>query len=57
VNCGNACPATYRSPDTDKTSATSRRGHAMRRRSGGRRSAREVDAQPFERALDVADLC
>ena len=31
------------------------RGRAMRPRSGGRRSAREVDAQPFQRALDVAD--
>ena len=27
----------------------------MRRRSGGRGSAREVEAQPLERALDVAD--
>ena len=31
------------------------RDRAMRPRSGGRRSAREVDAQPLERALDVAD--
>ena len=27
----------------------------MRPQSGGRRSAREVDAQPLERALEVAD--
>ena len=30
-------------------------GRAMRPQSGGRRSAREVDAQPLERALDLAD--
>ena len=30
-------------------------GRAMRPWSGGRRSAREVDAQPLQRALDVAD--
>src|SRR5580658_6211315 len=42
-------------PWARKMSATSRRGRAMRPRSGGRRSAREVDAQPLQRALDVAD--
>ena len=46
----------HAAPWARKTSATSRRrGRAMRPRSGGRRSAREVDAQPLQRALDVAD--
>src|SRR5580693_3914860 len=37
------------------TSATSRRGRAMRPRSGGRRSARDVEAQSLQGARDVAD--
>src|SRR6478736_5448211 len=45
----------HAAPWARKTSATSRKGRAMRARSGGRRSAREVDAQPLQRALDVAD--
>src|SRR5208283_2975880 len=44
----------HAAPWARKTSATSRRGRAMLW-SGGRRSAREVDAQPLQRALDVAD--
>src|SRR6516225_9605504 len=42
-------------PWARKTSAPSRGGRAMRPWSGGRRSAREIDAEPLERALDVAD--
>src|SRR5271166_4606031 len=42
-------------PWARKTSATSRRGRAMRPWSGGWRSACEVDAQPLQWALDVAD--
>src|SRR5271170_1834685 len=52
------CPALalrHAAPWARKTSATSRGGRATRPRSGGRRSAREVDAQPLQRALDVAD--
>src|SRR5713101_5824390 len=45
----------HAAPWARKTSATSRRGRPMRPRSGGRRSAREVDAQPLQRAFDVAD--
>src|SRR5271165_4097802 len=45
----------HAAPWARKTSATSRRGRAMRPRSGGRRSAREVEAQPLQRARDVAD--
>ena len=45
----------HAAPWARKTSATSRRGRPMRPQSGGRRSAREVDAQPLERALDLAD--
>src|SRR5271154_2470341 len=45
----------HAAPWARKTSATSRRGRAMRPRSGGRRSACEVDAQPLQRAFDVAD--
>src|ERR1700760_2758727 len=45
----------HAAPWARKTSATSRRGRAMRRRSGGRGSAREVEAQPLKRAFDVAD--
>src|SRR5580692_1499154 len=45
----------HAAPWARKTSATSRRGRAMRRRSGGRGSAGEVEAQPLERAFDVAD--
>src|SRR6516162_116913 len=53
-----ACPALalrHAAPWARKTSATSRRGRATRPRSGGRRSAREVKAEPLQRALDVAD--
>src|SRR5580658_5954475 len=45
----------HAAPWARKTSAISRGGRATRPRSGGRRSAREVNAQPFQRALDVAD--
>src|SRR5260370_23659601 len=45
----------HAAPWARKTSATSRRGGAMRPWSGGRRSAREGDAQPLEPALDVAN--
>src|SRR5271167_1252378 len=45
----------HAAPWTRKTSATSRRGRAMRPWSGGRLSAREIEAQALERALDVAD--
>src|SRR5271165_3806628 len=45
----------HAAPWARKTSATSRRGRAMRPRSGGRRSAREVEAQPLQGAGDVAD--
>src|SRR4029077_9958530 len=48
----------HAAPWARKTSATPglrSGGRPMRRRLGGRRSAREVDAQPLERALDVAD--
>src|SRR5271166_2021152 len=45
----------HAAPWARKTSATSRRGRAMRPRSGGRRSAREVEAQPLQGARDVAD--
>src|SRR5271169_4962198 len=42
-------------PWARKTSATSRRGRATRPWSGGRRLPGQVDAQPLQRALDVAD--
>src|SRR6516164_2249327 len=46
----------HAAPWARKTSAASRRGRAKGRpRSGGQRSAREVHAQPLQRALDVAD--
>ena len=45
----------HAAPWARMTSATSRRGRATRPRSGGRRSTREVDAQPLQWALDVAD--
>src|SRR5271156_12449 len=44
----------HAAPWARKTSATSRRGRATRPWSGGLRSLRQVDAQPFQRALDVA---
>src|SRR4029077_14386765 len=43
----------HAAPWARKTSATSRRGRAIR--SGGRGSARGVEGQRLERALDVAD--
>src|SRR5271166_6507724 len=45
----------HAAPRARKTSATSRRGRATRPQSGGPRSLRWVDAQPLQRALDVAD--
>src|ERR1700761_4581027 len=48
----------HAAPWARKTSATPglrSGGRAMRRRSGGRGSAREVEAQPLKRAFDVAD--
>src|SRR5271165_3260423 len=45
----------HAAPWARKTSATSRRGRAMRPWSGGPRSPRQVEAEPLQRALDVAD--
>src|SRR5271170_117860 len=45
----------HAAPWTRKTSATSRLGRAMRPRSGGRRLPGQVEAEPLERALDVAN--
>jgi hypothetical protein len=44
-----------RRPWARKTSATSRGGRATRPWSAGRRSLRQLDAQPLQRTLDVAD--
>src|SRR5271166_5637224 len=52
------CPALafrHAAPWARKTSATSRGGRGTRLWSGGRRSAHEIDAEPIQRALDVAD--
>src|SRR5271165_7178916 len=45
----------HAAPWARKTSATSRGGRGTRLWSGGRRSANEIDAEPIQRALDVAD--
>src|SRR5271166_4587355 len=52
------CPALafrHAAPWARKTSATSRRGRATRPWSGGRRFLRQLDVQPVQRTLDVAD--
>src|SRR5271157_65268 len=52
------CPALafrHAAPWARKTSATSRGGRATRPWSAGRRFLRQADAQPVQRALDVAD--
>src|SRR6516164_8584456 len=52
------CPALalrHSAPWGRKTSATSREGRATRPWSGGRRSLRQLDVQPVQRTLDVAD--
>src|SRR5208337_951239 len=45
----------HAAPWARKTSATSRGGRATRPWSAGRRFLRQADAQPVQRALDVAD--
>src|SRR5215471_16323673 len=45
----------HAAPWARKRSATSKRGRPTRRPSDGGRSAREVEAEPLQRALDVAD--
>src|SRR6201997_1280537 len=58
-NCARlACPALafrHAAPWARKTSATSRGGRVTRPWSAGRRSLRQLDVQPVQRTLDVAD--
>src|SRR5271165_132469 len=52
------CPALafrHAAPWARKTSATSRGSRATRPWSGGRRSLRQLDVQPVQRTLDIAD--